>query len=50
MRNHKQSKGDLTMTWVAVRGEDGHVRMEARWISAASMAASRTAKPNPHAA
>ncbi len=46
MRNHKQSKADLSMTWIAVRGEDGRVRMEARWSSAAALAV----KPNPHAA
>ncbi len=46
MHNPQQSNPDLTMTWVPVRGDDGRVRMESRWVSASAHAS----KPKPHAA
>lgn len=46
MRSSQKSASGLTMTWVAVRGVDGRVRMEARWASTPAVAS----KPRPHAA
>ncbi len=46
MRDLKETKTRLTMTWVPVRDANGRVRMEVRWASSATQAH----KPHPHAA
>ncbi len=46
MRDLKETKTRLTMTWVPVRDANGRVRMEARWAASATPAH----KPQPHAA
>jgi hypothetical protein len=46
MRDLKETKTGLNMTWVPVRDANGRVRMEARWAASATPAH----KPQPHAA